>query len=115
MIVFPCTFTGDNLKLRVSSHHIERLLSLLVELAGNWVLFLGQLQLSRGKVEQIKRDTPNTDNYSPECLRAGLYVWVNSSDSATYEALCTALRSEVVGENYLAEKVEAYAMRLDGK
>ena len=87
----------------------------MVELAANWTLFLGQLHLSRGKVEQINRDTPHTDNHSPECLRAGLYIWANSSDNPTYEALCVALRSDVVGQNYLAGKVEKYATELDGE
>ena len=100
--------------VRVMSKHVDRLLAVLVDLAANWTIFMGQLEFPQARIAEIERDVPQGDRRSLECLRTALHQWVSSSDNPTYGAIIEALKSPVLKESVLAQSVEAFANNLEG-
>ena len=95
--------------VRVVPKHVDRLLPLLADLAANWVVFMGQLELPQARIQEIERDIPQGGRRSVECLRAALLQWISVSDNPTYASIINALKGPVLGEVVLATRVEAFA------
>ena len=86
---------------------VAALMELLVtDLAGRWELFVGQLGVSQGVRDQIKRDNNDKPQASKHCLQSGLSCWVNSDDLPTYSKISAVLRGRTVTNKSLARKVE---------
>ena len=100
--------------VRVTPKHVDSLLLELADIAASWIVFVGQLNLPQARINQIERDVPPGDRRSVECLRAALLQWVSISDNPTYETVITALRSPVLKEAVLAQRVEEFAKRIQG-
>lgn len=95
--------------IRVMPKHVDRLLSVLTDVAAKWILFMGQLGLSPARISQIERDVPPGDHRSVECLRAALLQWISASDNPTYDEIVAVLKGPVLGDAVLAEAVEIFA------
>lgn len=95
--------------LRVTPKHVDRLLSILTDVAANWIVFMGQLGLSQARISQIDRDVPSGDRRSVECLRAALLQWISTSDNPTYGEIITTLKRPILGDIVLAKQVEVFA------
>ena len=100
--------------VRVMSKHVDRLLAELADLAANWTIFMGQLEFPQARIAEIERDVPQGDRRSLECLRTALHQWVSRSDNSTYGAIMEALKSPVLKEFVLAQRVEEFANNLEG-
>ena len=100
--------------VRVMSKHVDRLLTVLADLAANWTIFMGQLEFPQARIAEIERDVPQGDRRSLECLRTALHQWVSRNDNSTYGAIIEALKSPVLKEFVLAQSVEAFANNLEG-
>ena len=101
--------------VRVISKHVDRLLTVLADIAANWIVFMGQLGLPQSRISQIERDTPQGDLRSVECLRTALQQWVSINDDPTYSAIIAALTSPVLKEAVLAQRVEELSQSIQGK
>ena len=95
--------------LRVTPKYVDRLLSVLKDVAANWVVFMGQLGLPQARISQIERDVPPGDRRSVECLRAALLQWISASDNPTYGEIIATLKGPVLESAVLAKEVEAFA------
>ena len=95
--------------LRVTPKYVDRLLVVLRDVAANWVVFMGQLELSQARISQIDRDVPPGDHRSVECLRAALLQWISASDNPTYGKIITTLKGPVLDSAVLAKELEAFA------
>ena len=94
---------------RIVPRNVDRLLTILADIAANWIVFLGQLGLPQARIQEIERDVPQGGRRSVECLRAGLLQWLSLSDSPTYATIIATLKGPVLGETTLAQSVEAFA------
>lgn len=94
--------------------HVDRLLRVLAEVASNWIVFMGQLELAQSRIKQIERDVPQGDHRSVECLRTALLQWISSNDNPTYSVIINALRTPLLGEAVLAQRVEDFSQGIKG-
>ena len=92
----------------VSSDHVEELSSLLVEIASEWDLFLGQLGVTKSARAQIRHDNTGNPSVAKHCLQNGLYHWVCSEEKPMYSKICEVLRGTFVTNKPLAMKVEKF-------
>ena len=93
---------------------LPKLIELLVEVSGQWELFLYQLNISISPIESIRLQYATVSNYPKLCLIAGLEYWVNSSDKPTYEELFRVLRGRVISNLPLARRLEDFVRRKRG-
>ena len=93
--------------------HVDRLLSVLSDVAAEWTVFMGQLGLPQAQISQIERDTPPGDGRSVECLRTALLHWVRSGNK-TYNIIVSALRRPILNNATLAHKVEEFSLKVQG-
>ena len=97
----------------VNPKHVDRLLAVLADLAANWNLFMGQLDFPQARIKEIERDVPPGDRRSLECLRTALHQWISASDNPTYGDVIAALKSPVLKEAVLAQRVEAFSNNIE--
>ena len=100
--------------VRVMPKHVDRLLTVLADVAASWNVFVGQLEFPQARIQQIERDVPPGDRRSVECLRSALHQWVSISDNPTYDDIVAALRSPVLKEAVLAQRVEEFSRKIQG-
>jgi len=76
----------------------------LIIISHKWFDLGLRLELEEGKLETIEHANPNKPQ---NCLRAVLSTWLKQDSRRTWQFLCAALRSNTVGENKLANTIEA--------
>ena len=98
--------------IRIEERDVPFLVGLIGEKAFKWQDILGQCGLLHGEVQAIARDVTNIVRGDSHCLTAGLTQWCNISPTdgkhisyPTLEILVRAIRSTVVKEGVLAEKI----------
>ena len=99
----------------MSPEHVPKLFEILKnDVAGRWELFLGQLEVTSGKITEIRGNRAQGPDFCALCLSDGLDYWVKSNDYPTYEAIITVLRGEVVPNLPLATKVASEFCGIEG-
>ena len=76
----------------------------LIDISHKWFDLGLRLELEEGKLEAIELANHNKPQ---NCLRAVLSMWLKQDSRHTWQFLCAALRSKTVGENKLANTIEA--------
>ena len=84
---------------------MNKLAEHLDDVAGKWELFLGLLNVSAAKQEQIKSSQANQPAYAQNCLVDGLQHWVVSDPSPTVEKVIAALSSRTINNKLLAAEI----------
>ena len=76
----------------------------LIDISHKWFDLGLRLELEEGKLETIELANPNNPQH---CLREMLSTWLKQDSRRTWQFLCAALCSKTVGENNLANTIEA--------
>ena len=99
----------------VTEERVAELAALLDEMAAYWNLFLTQLGVSHGKLDQLQLQSIGQPNRAQYCLTRGLHHWVVSDESPTYEKIIAVFNGYVFPNpnRPLARKVEEFAQSLD--
>ena len=92
---------------------VAELAALLDEMAAYWNLFLGQLGVSHGKLDQIQLQSIGQPNVAQYCLTRGLHHWVVSDESPTYEKIIAVFNGNFLTNRPLARKVEDFAQSVE--
>ena len=92
-------------RIRIAQKNVDSLIPILLDVAANWPLFMGQLGFPQERIKLIQRDTPLYDGRSVQCLRKALLEWA-VSEFATYDVIISALRGPVFNNEVLARTVE---------
>ena len=92
----------------VTVERVAELAALLDEMAAYWNLFLGQLGVPQGKLDQIQLQSVGQPNVAQYCLTRGLHHWVVSDDNATYEKIIAVFNGRFLTNIPLARKVEEF-------
>ena len=95
--------------LVVTVERVAELAALLDEMAAYWNLFLGQLGVSHGKLDQIQLQSIGQPNMAQYCLTRGLHHWVVSDESPTYEKIIAVFNGKSLANRPLARNVEEFA------
>ena len=88
--------------------NLKNLLDELADILDKWHVLGLQLELKEGTLKAIESDYPKN---SRDCLREMLSTWLKIEPRATWHTLCAALRSRTVGEEKLANDLEAKYMQ----
>ena len=97
----------------VTVERVSELAALLDEMAAYWNLFLGQLGVSHGKLDQIQLQSIGQPNVAQYCLTRGLHHWVVSDESPTYEKIIAVFNGNFLTNRPLARKVEEFAQSVE--
>ena len=97
----------------VTVERVAELAALLDEMAAYWNLFLGQLGVSQGKMDQIQLQSIGQPNVAQYCLTRGLHHWVVSDESPTYEKIIAVFNGNFLTNRPLARKVEEFAQSVE--
>ncbi len=92
--------TGTNLGLGTSD--LQLIYGALFEVRAKWRPIGLELRLTPGTLDAIEQDKSNTSNR----LEAVLLHWLRVTRGATWKQVIDALRSALIGEIQLAEKLE---------
>ena len=92
---------------------VAELAALLDEMAAYWNLFLGQLGVPQGKLDQIQLQSIGQPNMAQYCLTRGLHHWVVSNESPTYEKIIAVFNGNFLTNRPLARKVEEFAQSVE--
>ena len=93
----------------MTENKVAELAALLDEMAAYWNLFLGQLGVPQGKLDQIQLQSVGQPKVAQYCLTRGLHHWVVSDESPTYETIIAVLNGDFLPNKPLARKVEVFA------
>ena len=97
----------------VTAERVAELAALLDEMAAYWNLFLGQLGVSHGKLDQIQLQSIGQPNMAQYCLTRGLHHWVVSDERPTYEKIIAVFNGNFLANRPLARKVEEFAQSVE--
>ena len=97
----------------VTVERVAELAALLDEMAAYWNLFLGQLGVSHGKLDQIQLQSIGQPNMAQYCLTRGLHHWVVSDESPTYEKIIAVFNGNFLTYRPLARKVEEFSQSVE--
>ena len=97
----------------VTVERVAELAALLDEMAAYWNLFLGQLGVSHGKLDQIQLQSIGQPNMAQYCLTRGLHHWVVSDKRPTYEKIIAVFNGNFLTNRPLARKVEEFAQSVE--
>ena len=92
---------------------VAELAALLDEMAAYWNLFLGQLGVPQGKLDQIQLQSIGQPNVAQYCLTRALHHWVVSDESPTYEKIIAVFNGNFLTNRPLARKVEEFAQSVE--
>ena len=92
---------------------VAELAALLDEMAAYWNLFLGQLGVPQGKLDQIQLQSVGQPNVAQYCLTRGLHHWVISNDSPTFERIIAILNGDFLTNKPLARRVEEFTQNVE--
>ena len=90
----------------MTEEKVAGLIKVLDAIAADWYMFIGQLGVPSYVADQIKKDCSGERWQCKACLSRGLYYWVSSDDSPTYEKIVAVLDGDVVPNKPLAKWVE---------
>ena len=76
----------------------------LDEIAAQWFLFCQQVGVPKEKLDQYEVQISGKDKCA-RCLNEGLAWWLANVNYPTYETIIQALRSPVIHNNRLANKI----------
>ena len=97
----------------VTVERVAEVAALLDEMAAFWNLFLGQLGVPQGKLDQIQLQSVGQPNVAQYCLTRGLHHWVVSDESPTYEKIIAVFNGNFLPNRPLARKVEEFAQSVE--
>ena len=86
------SYTDASLLVEVSPDHVDGLVAVLDDLAGDWYRFTGLLGVSDGKRRQIQLNNAGKPDLAQLCLLDALHLWMKSDEAATYEKITTVLQ-----------------------
>ena len=96
----------------VTVNRVAELAALLDEMAVYWNLFLGQLGVPQGKLDQIQLQSVGQPNMAQYCLTRGLHHWVVSDECPTYEKIIAVFNGNFLTNRPLARKVEEFKQNI---
>ena len=97
----------------VTVDKVDQLTALVVEVAADWCLFLGQLGVSKGKRDELSEEMAGRSSAAQKCLLEGLHHWVVSNESPTYEKIIAVFNGNFLTNRPLARKVEEFAQSVE--